>query len=162
MTVTSIAPKGALTIYLAWTGMCRWTGFNFQSLETFSGYTISLRIERLEQGVFIWTRRLLKSTIWLAKSSLVLCFSRSHVLLWFLASNILFPIKTVSKMLVKYVIQCMRNEMNQGHTTRSNRVSEKDEFCRLQWVGRPWTHSITQTSIECPPGQKTLRNPLVL
>lgn len=49
----------------------------------------------------------------------------------------LFGFKTVSKMLVKYVIQCMRNEMNQGHTTRSNRVSEKDEFCRLQWAGRP-------------------------
>ena len=43
-------PGGALP-YLAYTGMCRWTGYGFQGLE--SNWVYNLSIKRLEQCVFL-------------------------------------------------------------------------------------------------------------
>ena len=51
-------PGGALP-FLAYTGMCRWTGYGFQGRESYTGYTISLL--SVLNRVSFWTGSLSKS-----------------------------------------------------------------------------------------------------
>ena len=46
-------PPGGLHFFFIYKGMCRWTGYGFQGLESLSIYMISLLIKRLEQGVIL-------------------------------------------------------------------------------------------------------------
>ena len=126
------AQWGRVLPYLAYRGVCHWTGLVFKVLS-------------LKRGVFLDWKPL---RVWTVKT----CNERSTIaipIIFFL--NIHFHDFCVKNYLILYAKQT-----NQGQKVVSpvlNRVAKWAMFV-LNWVGvrRPRRHTSTQTSLECPPG----------